>query len=96
MDTSRDSAARTDALRFVLHFLGDIHQPLHTEALDRGGNGIKVCFDSACSKENLHSTWDTVRCHDYPSSSLIPLHFPLPSQPSGPPGKLTCIRLHRP
>lgn len=38
-------------------FVGDIHQPLHDEGLDRGGNGIKVEFDG--KKTNLHSVWDT-------------------------------------
>jgi hypothetical protein len=28
----------------MLHFLGDIHQPLHTEHTARGGNDIPVCF----------------------------------------------------
>ncbi|RMD44729.1 hypothetical protein DV735_g413, partial [Chaetothyriales sp. CBS 134920] len=32
--------ARGQSLRFVLHFVGDVHQPLHTEALARGGNEI--------------------------------------------------------
>ena len=47
---------------FVMHFLGDIHQPLHTEYLDRGGNDISVCFDAACGRShhvNLHSVWDS-------------------------------------
>ena len=44
---------------FVLHFIGDMHQPLHIEEEDRGGNGIKVCFDNRCGRTNLHSVWDT-------------------------------------
>ncbi|KAI6021633.1 hypothetical protein BKA83DRAFT_677975 [Pisolithus microcarpus] len=34
-----------DALKFLIHFLGDMHQPLHLTGRDRGGNGDKVSFD---------------------------------------------------
>ena len=40
-----------------MHFIGDIHQPLHDEALDVGGNDIDVTFNGAST--NLHATWDT-------------------------------------
>jgi len=42
---------------FIIHFLGDIHQPLHTEHYGRGGNDLKVNFNG--SKTNLHAVWDT-------------------------------------
>jgi hypothetical protein len=59
-DDKLDQNDQTEALKFLIHFLGDIHQPLHAEALDRGGNEIHVCFDGRCGKEeNLHSIWDT-------------------------------------
>jgi hypothetical protein len=45
------------ALRFLVHFLGDITQPLHDEALERGGNEIDVTFDG--KDTNLHAIWDT-------------------------------------
>lgn len=45
------------ALRFIVHFLGDITQPLHNEALELGGNGIDVTFDD--EDWNLHAVWDT-------------------------------------
>ena len=48
---------------YLIHFLGDIHQPLHAESVDRGGNEIPVCFDQRCSKENLHGIWDTDIIH---------------------------------
>jgi hypothetical protein len=43
---------------FILHFIGDIHQPLHVEDYARGGNEIHVCFGRACAKNNLHAVWD--------------------------------------
>jgi hypothetical protein len=49
---------------YLIHFLGDIHQPLHVENLLRGGNGIHVCFDHRCAKaSNLHGIWDTDIIH---------------------------------
>jgi len=52
------SAQQVDyALRFLIHFVGDITQPLHDEALEVGGNDIDVTFDGAAT--NLHHAWDT-------------------------------------
>lgn len=45
------------ALRFLVHFLGDVTQPLHDEAFELGGNGVDVKFDG--EDTNLHSAWDT-------------------------------------
>lgn len=45
------------ALKWVIHFAGDIHQPLHVENIAVGGNLINVTFNGA--KTNLHSIWDT-------------------------------------
>ncbi|KAN0073501.1 S1/P1 nuclease [Elaphomyces granulatus] len=58
--TSPDSSDQTreEALKFVMHFLGDIHQPLHVEGSYRGGNELHVCFVHACARNNLHSVWD--------------------------------------
>src|SRR5580704_1100534 len=45
-------------LAFLIHFVGDIHQPLHTaNDADLGGNCVKV--DSRSRETNLHATWDT-------------------------------------
>jgi hypothetical protein len=44
-------------LAFLIHFVGDIHQPLHAaDDADEGGNCIKV--DSRPHAENLHNAWD--------------------------------------
>ncbi|KAH7386682.1 S1/P1 nuclease-domain-containing protein [Phaeosphaeria sp. MPI-PUGE-AT-0046c] len=48
---------RQKALKWVIHFVGDIHQPLHVENIAVGGNLINVTFNGA--KTNLHSIWDT-------------------------------------
>jgi hypothetical protein len=45
-----------EALKFLIHFLGDMHQPLHLTGRDRGGNSVKVRFGSRTT--NLHSLWD--------------------------------------
>ena len=46
-----------DAMKFLIHFIGDMHQPLHDEAIDVGGNTIKVTYDG--EETNLHHIWDT-------------------------------------
>ncbi|GAA0143131.1 hypothetical protein LIER_03886 [Lithospermum erythrorhizon] len=48
----------TEALMFLSHFVGDIHQPLHVGFLgDEGGNTIIVHWYTR--KANLHHIWDT-------------------------------------
>ncbi|MBI4891285.1 MAG: S1/P1 nuclease [Acidobacteria bacterium] len=49
---------RTEALKFLVHFAGDMHQPLHvSDNGDRGGNDVPIIFQNRPS--NLHSVWDT-------------------------------------
>ncbi|KZT70424.1 phospholipase C/P1 nuclease [Daedalea quercina L-15889] len=50
-------ADAADALRFLVHFAGDMHMPLHLTGRERGGNGAKVTFDGRMT--NLHSVWDS-------------------------------------
>lgn len=46
------------ALRFAVHIIGDLHQPLHVgNGRDRGGNQVRVRFFGEDS--NLHSVWDS-------------------------------------
>jgi hypothetical protein len=54
-------AARAEALKWVGHWFGDIHQPLHISFEDdRGGNEIGVTGACAPVKtKNLHATWDS-------------------------------------
>ena len=50
-------ATRVEALRFLIHFLGDIHQPLHdADNHDRGGNDILVSVGRY--RTSLHHLWD--------------------------------------
>ena len=60
--------AKIEALKFAVHFVGDIHQPLHTVADERGGNDIQVqlsvhaptCTGNCRSEHtNFHAAWDT-------------------------------------
>lgn len=60
--TVRDpKASRADkqlALRFIIHIVGDLHQPLHAgNGSDKGGNDVRVTFQGRST--NLHSVWDS-------------------------------------
>ena len=58
MDESRSFREREEALWFVGHFVGDIHQPMHVGfPEDRGGNNHKLTFSNG-GKTNMHSVWD--------------------------------------
>ncbi len=68
-DQTQSKEARARALIFVVHFVGDIHQPLHNaDNHDEGGNGVKVTWfgvathtypgDSKPVPWNLHAVWD--------------------------------------
>lgn len=49
---------RAETLKFIVHFVGDAHQPFHAgQAEDRGGNDVKVNWFGR--PENLHWVWDT-------------------------------------
>lgn len=70
LTTSSDPAVKANALRFLIHFVGDLHQPLHaTTNGDRGGNCVPVTYHDRAPQENpngngdyspnLHGVWDT-------------------------------------
>lgn len=57
-DKRQPDAVRAQALKFLVHFVGDIHQPLHAgHAEDRGGNTVQINIDGNGS--NLHRLWDS-------------------------------------
>jgi hypothetical protein len=69
-DRKTSRTKRREALMFLIHMVGDLHQPLHCadDHGDRGGNKKPVCFfgqcwtthgDGAGKNNNLHAAWDT-------------------------------------
>jgi hypothetical protein len=57
LKTSPDDAKRLESLKYLGHWLGDLHQPLHISfADDRGGGKIREIGPCLF---NLHSVWDT-------------------------------------
>jgi len=69
LKTSHDDAEKAEALRFVIHLVADIHQPLHCSSRvsskftegDRGGNDLSVTetdLEGQKHSKKLHSFWD--------------------------------------
>jgi hypothetical protein len=61
--TRASKSEQAEALRFLLHFVGDAHQPLHAgRAADKGGNTIDrltlLGFNPSSERLNLHAVWD--------------------------------------
>ena len=65
-----DPQKNADALRFLIHFVGDLNQPIHaTTNNDQGGNCVPVAYfdalpqlrnpDTESYAPNLHGVWDT-------------------------------------
>ena len=66
-DTSLDRIDRGTAVKFLVHFIGDLHQPFHALGAGRGGNDVqvRVLGEANCGNDparpspcNLHSVWD--------------------------------------
>lgn len=91
--TSDDLGLASEALKFLIHFIGDLHQPLHLTGRDRGGNSDKVSWDGRTTSElfylfvlsfctnpctDLHSLWDGLLIAK--ALRTIPLNYtrPLP------------------
>jgi len=58
--TSRNGTQEENvvALKFLVHLIGDLHQPLHVgNGEDKGGNDVKVKWFGKST--NLHAVWDT-------------------------------------
>ncbi|MET0571176.1 MAG: S1/P1 nuclease [Pedobacter agri] len=70
-DPSKTKQEKVFALKFLVHLVGDIHQPMHTgHAEDSGGNGIKVKLMRR--ETNLHGLWDSGLI-DYAGMSYLEL-----------------------
>lgn len=73
-----ESQARSFALRLIIHYVGDIHQPLHATAMidstyptgDRGGNSESL--PSISGAGNLHAVWDSLM-YVYTAYPVLPL-----------------------
>lgn len=65
-DKTKPDADRAEALRFLIHIVGDLHQPLHASSLesdaypkgDKGGNSYQIQSSDERGPKNLHSLWD--------------------------------------
>jgi len=78
-DHNTSSIGILDSLKFLIHIIGDVHQPLHvSRGSDKGGNTIRVSFRQGLVQSdvdhgrtgelqksgwNLHSVWDTGIIH---------------------------------
>jgi hypothetical protein len=62
-DPEQPYAARSEALKFLVHFVGDLSQPFHAMGDARGGNDIPVTFFGSTQCDgyacNLHNVWDS-------------------------------------
>ncbi|PWS29282.1 hypothetical protein DHW03_05545 [Pedobacter yonginense] len=65
---NESKAKKIEALKFIIHLVGDVHQPMHiSRAEDKGGNTIQVQFMGKGT--NLHSLWDS-KLIDYQNLSI--------------------------
>jgi hypothetical protein len=63
-DAAAPRDRRREALKFLAHFVADVHQPLHVgRAGDQGGNGTRVVFLG--EPTNLHVVWDASLAQQY-------------------------------
>lgn len=57
-DANASAETKNEALKYLIHLVGDAHQPMHVSRKeDKGGNTIQVRFDGKGT--NLHSLWDS-------------------------------------
>jgi hypothetical protein len=72
-DPGQPATARRDALKFLVHFVGDVHQPMHASSRDdKGGNDYQISLRTDLEPEayarnryangvmatNMHAIWD--------------------------------------
>jgi len=57
-DSKSNQRQQVEALKFIIHFVGDMHQPMHVSRTeDKGGNTIQLTFNG--EDTNLHTLWDS-------------------------------------
>lgn len=86
--TRRPAGARSYALTWLLHLVGDIHQPLHAAERvtarepkgDRGGNEVTVCT-TTCGRK-LHAVWDDLLGAGVPVGTVTARARALPPAPA--------------
>ncbi len=60
-DPQLSNKQQIEALAFFMHFVADIHQPLHVGRRDdRGGNSIDIVWLQQSKRNNLHRVWDSL------------------------------------
>ncbi|QTD55390.1 S1/P1 nuclease [Parasphingorhabdus cellanae] len=58
-DKALPAHVRLEALTFLVHFVGDMHMPLHSgDRSDRGGNDVSAAYGAIEGRMNLHWLWD--------------------------------------
>jgi len=85
-------------LVWLIHLVGDIHQPLHAAQRfaatqpegDSGGNDVKLCSQPGCN-QNLHSFWDGLFGTDLYPDAAIALGQALLGEASGPPSSASIL-----
>ena len=73
-DPSTPPVQRREALMFLVHFVGDMHQPLHcADNNDQGGNKVLVKFGDRGGDRpyNLHSLWDSGLLDKMPKEDVL-------------------------
>jgi hypothetical protein len=56
--TASTRTQKVEALKYIVHFVGDLHQPMHvSREEDKGGNTIQLNYDG--NGTNLHALWDS-------------------------------------
>ena len=72
---------RIESLKYLVHFVGDLHQPMHLgNKRDRGGNKIRVIFQGKAT--NLHALWDSVLVVSADGENLLQYARRLAQRPS--------------
>jgi len=67
LHSNASDASKLEALKFLVHLVGDIHQPLHAGfGYDKGGNLYQIQYQN--DGTNLHALWDTAMVEQFQES----------------------------